>query len=87
MACGCFGDCLRGAVSDDGAAADTAFGSDVNDVVGVLDDIKVVFNEKDGVAAVNEFVEYSYQPPDILIVKSDCGFVQQVDGFPGCWGR
>ncbi len=53
------GDLLGGAVGDDASAAFAALGAEVEDVVGVADDVEVVLDDDDGVAEVGEAVEDS----------------------------
>ena len=52
---GCNG--LRSAGNDELAALVTAFGAKVEDPIGALDDIEVVFDDEDGVAGLDEALE------------------------------
>ena len=49
---------MRRTGGDDLAARGSAFGSDVDDMVGDLDDVEVVLDDDDGVAALHEFVQH-----------------------------
>jgi len=50
------GDLFGGAGGDDGAAVFAAFGAEVDDPIGGLDDVGVVFDDEDGVAEVDELI-------------------------------
>ena len=52
------GDLLRRALGDDTPAAVAAFRPQVDDPVGGLDDIQVVFDDDDGVAMVAQASEH-----------------------------
>ena len=52
---------MRSARRDDLAAGRPAFGADVDDVVGDLDHVEVVFDDDHRIAAVDEFVEHIEQ--------------------------
>ena len=54
---GFWGDGFWRADRDDVAAVFACVGSEVDDPVCAFDDIEVVFDDEDGVAAVNEAVE------------------------------
>lgn len=51
-------DVVRGSCDEDFAAADTAFGTDIDQVVGDLDDVEVMFDDDNRVAAVDQFVQH-----------------------------
>src|SRR5699024_7502414 len=78
--CGHLGDLLGCALGDDLAAAATAFGTEVDDVVGVADDIEVVFDDDDRVALVDEPLEDLQQLRDVLEVQARRRLVEHVDG-------
>ncbi len=50
-------DLLRRAGGEDAPAAVAAFGPEIDDPVGGLDDIQVVFDDDNGVAVVQTFAE------------------------------
>ncbi len=72
---------FRRAFGDDLTAAGAAFGADVYDVVGAFDDVYVVFDENDGMAFVDEFLQYLNQFFDVFIMESDGRLIEKVDGF------
>ena len=51
-------DILGGAFGDDLTARLAAFGTQIDDVVGDFDDIQVVFDDQDSVAAVHQAVQH-----------------------------
>src|SRR5580704_16931226 len=72
-----------GAGGDDVAAAGAAVGAEVDDVVGGLDDVEVVLDDDDGVAAVDEPAQDAQQFADVFEVQAGGGLVQDVDGPAG----
>ena len=58
------------AFGHDTAAPFAPLGSQVDDVVGRLDDIKVVFNDNDGIPLVDKLVQNVEQLPGILEVQA-----------------
>ena len=77
------GDLLGGAVGDDAAAAFAALGAEVEDVVGVADDVEVVLDDDDGVAEVGEAVEDFEELADVVEVEAGGGLVEEVEGAAG----
>ena len=73
-------DLFRGAFGDDLAAAAPAFGTEVDDVVGVGDDVEVVLDDDDGVPLLDEPLEDVEELRDVLEVESRRRFVEDVDG-------
>ena len=65
-----------GATDDEVAASIASLGADVDDVVGTLDDLHIVFDDEDGVAARDERVERLHQALDIMEVKSRGGLIE-----------
>ena len=72
---------LRGADAEDLAAAGTALGSEVDDVVGGLDDVQIVLDDEDRVAAVDEAAEDFEKPVHVLKVKAGRRLVEEVEGL------
>ena len=70
---------MRSARRDDLAAGRPAFGADVDDVVGDLDHVEVVFDDDDRIAAVDEFVEHVEQQADVLEMEPRRRFVEDVE--------
>ena len=66
-------------MADDAAATVAALGTHVNDVVRHLDDVHVVLDDEDGVALVDELVEYVHQHLDVLEVEAGGGLVKHVE--------
>src|ERR1700731_216965 len=83
VALGGLGDVLGGSFGDDPPAAVAAFGSEVDDPVGALDDIEVVLDDQHGVAGVDEAGEHPEEAPHILEVQPGGGLVEDVDGAAG----
>ena len=73
-------DFLGGAAAQDFAARVSAFGAQVDDVVGGFDDVEVVFDYDGGVAGVYQAVEAVQQAGDIGQVQAGGGFVEDVEG-------
>ena len=69
-------DFLGRATGNDGSALVTAFGAEVYDVVGTLNYIEIVLNDKHGVPAGNECFERAEQALDIVEVEPRSGFVE-----------
>jgi hypothetical protein len=69
------GDLFGGALGDDAAPALAAFGAEVDDPVGVADDVEVVLDDDDGVAEVGEAVEDLEELADVIEVEAGGGLV------------
>src|SRR6202012_555282 len=54
------------------AAAVAAFGAEIDDMIGHLDDVHVVFDHQDGVTAIHQFVKDSDQRADVGEMKTRC---------------
>ena len=67
------------ALGDDFSSALPGFGTDVDDVVGLSHDGGVVFDDDDGVAFIDEAVEDEDEFLDVLGVKADAGFFDEVE--------
>ena len=63
------------------ATARAAFGADVDDVVGHLNQVEVVLDDEDGVAFVGQLLEHVGQVINILEVQAGGGLVEDVEGF------
>ncbi len=72
-------DLFGGSVGDDVTSAFTAFRAEVEDVVGVADDVEVVLDDDDGVAEVGEAVEDLEELADVVEVEAGGGLVEQVE--------
>ena len=72
---------LGGAAGDDVSSTPPSLGSHVNNVVGTLDDIKIVLDHDDGVAFLDETIENAQQDLDILEVQTRGRLVENIDSF------
>jgi hypothetical protein len=68
-----------GGHGEDLAAAGAAFGAEVDDPVGLLDDVEVVLDRDDGVAAVDEAVQDVDQLLDVGEVEAGGRLVEDVE--------
>ena len=53
--------------------------TDVDDVVGKLDDIEVVLDDDDGIAAIDEFLQHIHQDADVLEMQTRGGLVEDIE--------
>jgi hypothetical protein len=74
------GDLLGGAVGDDASTTFAALGAEIEDVVGVADDVEVVLDDDDGVAEVSEAVQDFEELADVVEVEAGGGLVEEVEG-------
>lgn len=73
------GDLFGGAFGDDGAAVFAGFGADVDEVVGLGEDVGVVLDDDDGVAFVDEAVKEVDEAGHVGGVEADGGFLDEVE--------
>ncbi len=71
------------ALGDDEAAIFSAFGAEVDDPVGITNDVEIVLDDDDGVAEVGEAMQYVEQLAYVVKVKAGGGLVQKVKGASG----
>ena len=72
---------------DEVSAGITAFGPELDDVVGGSDDVRVVLDDDDGVAAVEEGAEGGEEFLDVVEVEAGGGLVEdEEDGLVGLAG-
>ena len=76
-------DFLGPALGDQVAAIFAAFGAEVDDPVGVADDVEIVLDDDDGVAEVGEAVEHLEQLADVVEVQAGGGLVEEVERAAG----
>ena len=76
-------DFLRCASRDDLAAAGTAFGAEVDDVVGGLDDVEGVFDDEDRVARIYQLLQHVEQLMHVGKMQAGRGLVEDVDRLAG----
>jgi hypothetical protein len=77
------GDELGSSFRNDEAATRAAFGTHVDDPVGGLHHVEVVFDHDDAVALVDQRLEHQQQFPDVLEVQAGRRLVQNVDRATG----
>ena len=58
-------------------ALGSAFGAEVDDPVGALDDLDVVLDDEEAVAFVDEALEELYQEGDVVEVEAGGGLVEE----------
>jgi hypothetical protein len=56
----------------------SAFGTEVNNPIGVFDDIQMMLNHQNRVAAVNQFIQNAQQFFNVVKVKPDRRLVKDV---------
>ena len=59
------GDRLRCPFDDDLPARLTTLRTEIDDMIGTLDDVRMVFDDNDGIAALDELFEHTEQLLDI----------------------
>ena len=67
----------------DVTAVISALRSEIDDVVGGLDDVEVVLDHEHGVALVGKPFQHTEELADIVEVQSGRGLVQKIDGAAG----
>jgi hypothetical protein len=77
------GDQFGGAFGDDAASTFAAFGAEVDDPVGVADDVEIVLDDDDGIAEVGEAVKDFEELADVVEVEAGGGLVEEVKGAAG----
>lgn len=70
---------VREALKEDMATCLTAVGADFDEVIGIGDDIEMVFDDDDGVAEVDQLVEELEEALAIVQMQADGGFFEQVE--------
>src|SRR3989344_5004149 len=75
------GDFFGGALRDDSAAARSAVWAEVDEVIGALHHVEIVFDDDDRVAASHELLEYLDELLHILIVETDRRLVEEINGL------
>src|SRR5690348_12120140 len=72
-----------GAGGDDVAAGVAAFGAEIDDPVGGLDDFEVVLDDEDRVAGGDERVQHVEELVDIGEMQPGCRLIQNIKGAAG----
>src|ERR1700723_999988 len=74
---------LRRSDRDDAAAVVPAFGSQIHDPVGRLDDVQIVFDHDDRVALIAQALQYHQQLWDVGEVQTGGRFIENVERASG----
>ena len=74
------GDLFGCACGKEVAACVTAFRTEVDDVVGTLDDLQVVLDDDDGVAATDKGIKGCKQLLDVVEMQASRRFVEDENG-------
>ena len=82
-ALGGVGNQLGRTFGDDATAALATFGTEIDDPVGALDDVEVVFDDKDAVARFDETIQDTEEAMNVFEVKSRRRFVEQIERSSG----
>src|SRR5690349_1052831 len=77
------GDLLGRTLGDDAAAGFAAFGAEIDDPIGLLDDVKLVLNDEDGVAERDEALENVEQFADVVEMQTGGRLIEDVEGAAG----
>ena len=76
-----FCDGFRGPFGEDAAALFAGIGPEVDEIICVCDDVKVVFDEDEGVLFVGELMEDFEKFEDVFAVEADGGLVDEIKRF------
>ena len=71
---------LGSALGDDLAPTDTSLGADIDNMIGTLDEIHVVFDDHNGVPLDHQTLQDLNQFLDILVVEPDSRLIEEIDG-------
>src|SRR5882724_8447293 len=77
------GDEFGRALGDDAAATFAAFGAEVDDPVGLLDDVEVVLDDEHGVAKIDQPLEDIEELSNVVEVQAGGGLVENVERAAG----
>src|SRR5205823_5140954 len=77
------GDEFGRALGDDAAAALAAFRAEVDDPVGLFDDVEMVLDDEHGVAKIDQALKYIEELSNVVEVQAGCRFIQNVERAPG----
>ena len=76
-------DLFGGPFRDDLSARVARLGAEVDDPVGGLDDVEVVFDDDDRVAEIDKALQHFEQLGDVVEVQARRRLVEDVEGAPG----
>lgn len=77
-------DLFRCADRNDLTTAISAFGAQIDDVIGRLYDVEIVLDHQNRIAGINQFMQHLEQFANILKVKTGCRFVENVERLARC---
>jgi hypothetical protein len=77
------GDLFGRAFGDDLAPAFAALGAEVDDPVGIADDVEIVLDDDNGVTEVREAVEDFEELADVVEMEAGGGLVEEIQGAAG----
>src|SRR5437867_2569499 len=77
------GDKFGRALGDDAAAAFAAFGAEVDNPVGLFDDVEVVLDDEDGVTEIDEALQDREKFSNIVEMQAGGGLVEDVERAAG----
>ena len=72
------GDLFGRALGDDAATAFAAFGTEVDDPVGLFDDVEVMLDDEDGVAEADQALEDVEEFADVVEMQAGGWFVEDI---------
>ena len=81
-----FGELFGGAGEGDLSPFGAGVGADLDDVVGVFNDVELVFDDEEGVAGVGEAMEDAEEDFDVSEVKSGGRLVEDEEGVDAAFG-
>src|SRR3989442_4366744 len=77
------GDEFGGALGGDAAVAFAAFGTEVNDPIGLLDNVEMVLDDAHGVTEIKEALQSVEKFSDVVEVQARRGLVENVERAAG----
>lgn len=83
MRCLILGHHFRGAAGYDAAAAAATLRSQIDDPIGSLDDIEVMFDDDDRIAVISKALQDVQKLLNIMEMQAGRRFVEDVEGLPG----
>jgi len=73
------GNLLRGSDRNHLAAPVSSLGAKIDDIIGRLDDIQIVFDHNDGIAGIRQTLQHVDQLVHIRNVQPGCRFIENID--------
>ena len=68
-------------MGDDCAAVIARIGAEVDEIVGIGDDVEIVLDDDEGIFFVGELMEDLEELQDVFAVEADGGLIDEVEGF------